>query len=73
MRARDESSGKVRTVTFEVIDEEEDGGYSARAVDAAIFTQGETLEELRENMVEAAVCHYGRKRRIDVAMLFEAS
>jgi predicted RNase H-like HicB family nuclease len=43
---------------FEVRDAEE-GGYYARALGHAIFTQAETWEELRANVLEAASLHFG--------------
>ncbi len=42
---------------FEVRDAEE-GGFCARALGHAIFAQGETWEELRANVVEAAALHF---------------
>jgi len=42
---------------FEVRDGEE-GGYWARALGHAIFTQGETWEELRANVLEATSLHF---------------
>jgi predicted RNase H-like HicB family nuclease len=42
---------------FEVRDAEE-GGYYARALGHPIFTQAETWEELRRNVVEAASLHF---------------
>lgn len=39
---------------FEVRDDEADGGYTARALGYSIFTQADTLEELRTNVREAA-------------------
>ncbi len=36
----------------------EDGGFYARALGHAIFTQGETWEELRTNVLEAATLHF---------------
>jgi hypothetical protein len=42
---------------FEVRDAEE-GGYNARALGHAIFTQGETWEDLRTNALEAAALHF---------------
>ncbi len=35
-----------------------EGGYVARALDQHIFTEGETLEELKKNIVEAVKCHF---------------
>jgi len=42
---------------FEVRDAEE-GGYWARALGQAIFTQGETWDALRANVVEATALHF---------------
>jgi hypothetical protein len=42
---------------FEVRDAEE-GGFCARALGHAIFTQAETWEELRANVREAASLHF---------------
>jgi len=42
---------------FEVREAEE-GGYTARALGHAIFTEAETWDELRENVLEAAALHF---------------
>jgi predicted RNase H-like HicB family nuclease len=42
---------------FEVHDAEE-GGYFARALGQPIFTQAETWEELRRNVLEATSLHF---------------
>lgn len=42
---------------FEVREAEE-GGYTARALGHAIFTEGDTWDELRANVVEAAGLHF---------------
>jgi predicted RNase H-like HicB family nuclease len=42
---------------FEVRDAEE-GGFWARALEHAIFTQGNTWEELHANVIEAATLHF---------------
>jgi hypothetical protein len=42
---------------FEVRDAEE-GGYCARALGHAIFTEGDTWNELRGNVLEAASLHF---------------
>jgi hypothetical protein len=34
-------------------------GFTAAALDHSIFTEGETLEELRRNVREAVDCHFG--------------
>jgi hypothetical protein len=42
---------------FEIRDAEE-GGYCARALGYAIFTEAETWEELRHNVLEATSLHF---------------
>jgi predicted RNase H-like HicB family nuclease len=42
---------------FEVRDAEE-GGFCARALGHGIFTEGETWEELRANVLEATSVHF---------------
>jgi predicted RNase H-like HicB family nuclease len=44
-------------IIFEVRDAEE-GGYWARALGHAIFTQAETWDELKANVREAAALHF---------------
>jgi len=44
-------------VFFEVRESLE-GGYEANALGASIYTQGDTLEEVRSNIVEAVECHF---------------
>jgi hypothetical protein len=36
----------------------EEGGYCARALGHAIFTEADTWEELRANILEAATLHF---------------
>jgi predicted RNase H-like HicB family nuclease len=36
----------------------EEGGYIAKALTHPVFTQGEPLEELRENIKDAVHCHF---------------
>jgi predicted RNase H-like HicB family nuclease len=40
------------------IEEEPEGGYTARAVGASIFTEADTIAELRENIRDAVRCHF---------------
>ncbi|MCU1236796.1 MAG: hypothetical protein JWP63_4763 [Candidatus Solibacter sp.] len=42
---------------FEIRDAEE-GGYCARALGHAIFTEGDTWDELRANVLEAVSLHF---------------
>jgi hypothetical protein len=40
------------------VSESPEGGYEARALGHAIFTQGDTLEELRSMVQDAVRCHF---------------
>jgi predicted RNase H-like HicB family nuclease len=41
-----------------IVEEDVEGGFTARAIGAPIFTEAETLEELRRNVREAVECHF---------------
>jgi hypothetical protein len=41
-----------------LVDEAGEGGYTARAVNHSIFTEADTLDELRRNIREAVECHF---------------
>jgi hypothetical protein len=43
---------------FFIVQEDQDGGYTARAVGEAIFTEADTVKELKENIKEALLCHF---------------
>ena len=45
-------------ITFEVTQDEVDGGYSASALGYSIHTQGDSVEEIRSNVKEAVDCHF---------------
>ena len=45
-------------ITFEVSEDEIDGGYSANALEYGIHTQAETLDKLRRNIKEAVECYF---------------
>ena len=51
-------TAKSSEVIFEVIEDEIDGGYSANALGYGIHTDGETNEELRQNVREAVDCYF---------------
>jgi predicted RNase H-like HicB family nuclease len=46
-------------IIFEVREDETDGGDVARALGHSIFTQGDTLEELRSMVKDAVASHFG--------------
>ena len=48
----------ISEIKFEVSEDEIDGGYSASALGYGIHTAGNTLEELRRNVIEAVDCYF---------------
>ena len=47
----------MREIIF-LVEEAEEGGFVARALGEAIFTEGETWEELKEMRRDAVRCHF---------------
>ena len=41
-----------------LVEVDPEGGYSARAVGASIFTQADDMTALRENVLDAVRCHF---------------
>lgn len=48
----------MKELTFIVESDLIDGGYNARAIGENIFTQGDSIEELKEMIIDAINCHY---------------
>lgn len=48
----------VPTEIIFIVEEDPDGGYGARAVGPAIFTQADSFEELRAMVRDAVRCHF---------------
>jgi hypothetical protein len=46
-------------IIFEVREDEADGGYTASALGYDVFTEADTVDELRENVRAAVQCHFG--------------
>ena len=49
---------KCKEIIF-VVNESEEGGYEAKALDCPIYTEGKTMEELKEMIRDAVKCHFG--------------
>ena len=47
-----------------LIEESEDGGYTAKALGEDIFTEAETLDELKDMIRDAVRCHYTEKKAL---------
>ena len=48
---------KLKEIIF-FVEEDPEGGYTAHAVGDSIFTEGETIEELKANIKDALKCHF---------------
>lgn len=46
-------------IVFQV-EEDPDGGLTAKAIGASIFTEADSIEELRENVRDAVNCYYDK-------------
>jgi hypothetical protein len=52
--------GNTEEIIF-VVQEEPEGGYSARALGTPIFTEADTVDELRDAVRDAMRCHFDRE------------
>jgi hypothetical protein len=43
---------------FFLIEEALEGGYTAKAIGESIFTEADTMDELKLNIREAVYCHF---------------
>ncbi len=41
-----------------IVENSDEGGYTAKALGHSIHTEGETLDELKENVKDAIKCHF---------------
>jgi len=54
-----------------IVEESQDGGYFARAVNHSIIAQGETMEELRNMISDAVCCHFVEEEMPDLIHLLK--
>ena len=47
-----------------LVEEDPEGGYSARAIGKSIFTQADSEEELKTNIRDALRCHFDDESKI---------
>lgn len=52
-----------------LIEESPEGGYEAKALGLSIFTEGESLDEIRENIRDAVRCHFEEDKQPKVVRL----
>jgi hypothetical protein len=58
----------AREIIF-LVEEDIDGGYTARALDYAIFTQAESLKGLKAIAQDAVRCHFKESERPSIIRL----
>ena len=49
-----------------LVEEALEGGYTAKAIGESIFTQADTMDEIKVNIKEAVECHFdeGKKPKL---------
>ncbi|MCF8011430.1 MAG: 2-oxoisovalerate dehydrogenase [Clostridiales bacterium] len=47
-----------------LVEEDPEGGYNARALGNSIFTEGDDIDELKQNIKEALHCHFDKPENI---------
>ena len=45
-----------------IVENSDEGGYTAKSLGYSIYTEGETLDELKENIKDAIKCHFDLDR-----------
>lgn len=50
----------MKEITF-IVKEAEEGGYYAEAVGYGIFAEGETMEDLKENIKSGIDCYFNKE------------
>lgn len=54
----------VKSEMIFMVEEDPEGGYTAKALGISIFTQANTLDELKINIKNALDCHFEKKENI---------
>jgi len=52
-----------------LVEDAQEGGFTARALGVSIFTEAETLEELRGQVRDAVNCHFEEAERPKIIRL----
>ena len=55
------------TIRF-IAEPDQDGGFNARAIGHSIFTQAESVDELRRQAEEAVLCHVGDRSSVSTSV-----
>ena len=53
----------MNTEIIFVVEESAEGGYQAKAIDQSIYTEADTLEEIKSMVKDAVQCHFEEKDR----------
>lgn len=53
-----------------LVEDADDGGYTARALDCSIFTEADSWEELKQAIRDAVQCHFDECDRPDRIRLY---
>ena len=48
---------KLKEIIF-LVEEDPEGGYTAQALGDSIFTEGDTIDELKKKIKDALRCHF---------------
>ena len=60
----------IQEIIF-LVEESIEGGFEARALGESIFTQAETLSELREQIKDAVKCHFEPENNVLEVLLIK--
>ena len=52
-----------------LVEEDGEGGYTAKALGHSIFTEANTLNELKTNIQDAVRCHFGNVKKPPIIRL----
>ncbi len=52
-----------------IVEEAPEGGYTAKAVGSSIFTEADTIDELKEMVRDAILCHFEEDKMPKLARL----
>jgi hypothetical protein len=63
------SEPELRTEIVFLVEEAPEGGYSARALGESIFTEGDTPEQIEDNVRDAVRCHFDEENLPKVVRL----
>ena len=58
----------VKEVIF-TVEEAPEGGYTARALGYSVFTEADSLDKLRGDVLDAVRCHFDESDRLEVVRL----